>query len=148
MADSKAQRVAEIWIRENWLPLKFKKPFVKKRLPLRPGGQFEFDGVSSDGRTAVCISTCCGLRSSGKKATPKLHKIRSDALFLLLADVDRRVIVFSDQQMFDLCQAEIKAGRFPRDIDIEIVSLPAELEAALVLGRRLAAEEVTPGRLP
>src|SRR2546423_5286682 len=145
MANSKSQREAEVWIREQWLPDEFGQPFLKKKLQLRSGGKFEFDGVSQDERIAVSISTNCGIRSSGKKATPKLHKIRSDALFLLLLDnVERRVIVFSDRYMFDLCEAEIKNGRFRIEVEIKLASLPAELESALVQARCIAAQEVSP----
>jgi len=147
MADSKTQREAEIWIREKWLPKKFGQQFVKKKLSLRSGGKFEFDGVSLDGRIAVSISTSCGITSGGKKASPKLHKMRSDALFLLLADVEQRVLVFSDQCMLDLCQREKNAGRFPHEIDIIPVQLPSELEDALVHARRDAALEVSPTRI-
>ena len=144
MADSRAQREAEIWVREHWLPQALGQPFEKKRLSLRWGGRFEPDAVSKDGRIAVCISTCGGVRSSGKKATPKLNKIRSDALFLLGTEVESRIIVFSDQAMFDLCDAARKVGRFPPEIQIMLASLPAELEEALRCARRDAALEVSP----
>ena len=145
MADSKCQREAEVWIREVWLPAKFGQTFAKKRLVLEPGGQFEFDAVSSDALIAVSISTCGGVTNGGKKATPKLNKIRSDALFLLLADVGRRMIVFSCAKMYALCEAEIRARRFPRRIEILLAQVPSELEAALVEARLAAAREVSPG---
>jgi hypothetical protein len=150
MADSKCQREAEIWIRNQWLPKEFGQQFLKKKLLLRSGGKFEFDGISQDGRVAVSISASCGVTSGGKKATPKLHKMRSDALFLLLLEnVERRVLVFSDHLMFGLCHAEIDCGRFPREVEIMLAPLPTELESALVLARRAAAQEVTPsGSLP
>lgn len=144
MADSRAQRDAEIWIRENWLPQQLGQPFDKRRLTLSWGGKFEFDAVSLDGRIAVCISTCGGRTSGGKKASPKLNKIRSDALFLLSAEANRRIILFSDQLMFNLCETEQKAGRFPLNVEIILVSLPAEFEDALRCARRTAALEVSP----
>jgi hypothetical protein len=145
MADSKTQRDAEVWIREQWLPKVFGQQFFKKKLPLRSGGKFEFDGVSLDDHIAVSISTSCGITNGGKKASPKLHKMRADALFLFLANVEQRFLVFSDRCMFDLCQAEINSGRFPHEVKIRLVeSLPVELETALVNARRLAALEVSP----
>ena len=146
MADSKIQSEAEVWIREVWLLSQYDQPFRKKRLDLRSGGQFEFDGVSHDNSIVVAITTSGGTTSSGKKASPKLNKIRSDALFLTQITVARRVIVFSDQDMFNLCNAEVRAGRFPTEIEIVLVELPAELETKLREARRLAADEVTPQR--
>jgi len=125
--------------------VKFGQIFTKRRLLLEPGGQFEFDAVSSDALIAVAISTCGGIATGGKKATPKLNKIRSDALFLLLAEVDRRVIVFSCAKMYALCEAEIRARRFPSRIEILLAQVPPELEAALVESRLVAAREVSPG---
>jgi hypothetical protein len=144
MADSKAQREAEVWIREHWLPQLLGQPFEKKKLTLRWGGKFEFDGVSKDGHIAVCISTCGGITSGGKKASPKLNKIRSDALFLLSAEVEKRIVVFSDQLMYDLCEAEKKAGRFPHEVEIRRAPLPTEMEEVLCCARRVAALEVSP----
>jgi hypothetical protein len=144
MANSKTQREAEIWVRKCWLPQELGQTFEKKRLAIRWGGKFEFDAVSKDERIAVCISTCGGVTSGGKKAKPKLNKIRSDALFLLFAEVETRIIVFTDQLMFDLCKAEKEAGRFPREVQLLLVSLPAELEEALSCARYVAALEVSP----
>jgi hypothetical protein len=146
MADSKVQREAEAWIRETWLPDKYGQRFRKRRLDQRSGGQFEFDGVSEDKSLAVAISTNGGVGNSGKKASSKLTKIRSDPLFLMLADVSRRLIVFSDQAMFELCDAEVRAGRFPTEIEIRVANLPDQIETRLLEARRLAADEVTPSR--
>lgn len=145
MADSKSQREAEVWIREQWLLVEFGQPFIKKKLQLRPGGKFEFDAVSRDGDIVILISTSGGITSGGKKARPKLQKMRSDALFLLLLEnVKRRILVFSDPLMFGLCKAEIDSGRFPNEVEIMLASLPVELEAALALARYVAAQEVSP----
>lgn len=144
MADSRVQREAEVWVRDNWLPQKFSQPFTKRRLDLSSGGQFEFDGVSHDRTIAVAISTNGGVKANGGKATPKLMKIRADALFLLLAEATKRVIVFTDRAMFDLTQNEISNGRFPKEIDIALADLPDELEARLRDARTQMAAEVTP----
>ena len=144
MADSKSHRSAEVWVRENWLPITFAQAFTKRRLDLISGGQFEFDGVSADRTVAVCVSTNGGVRATGGKASTKLHKIRSDALFLLLATVERRVIVLTDRAMFDLCLVEVKNGRFPLNVELLLADLPPEINADLAASRALAAAEVMP----
>jgi hypothetical protein len=143
MADSVSHREAEIWIREHGLPEKIGGRFSKKRLELRSGGKFEFDAVSDDNNLVISIATNGGITSGGKKATPKLHKIRSDALFLLLVEVERRMIVLSDRLMFDLVQKEVDAGRFPVEVETLLIELPIEIEQALIFARKTAAEEVT-----
>lgn len=145
MADSKCQLEAEVWIREAWLPEKFGQRFTKQRLRLEPGGLFEFDGVSEDGRIAVTISTCGGETTGGNKAKPKLNKIRSDILFLSLVNVTRRVVVFSCSKMHALCEAEMRGGRLPTSVEILLAQVPAEMEAALAAARLVAGREVSPG---
>ena len=145
MANSQVQRKAEKWVCANWLPEMFGQPFRKQLLPLEPGGDFEFDAVSGDGKIVVCISTNCGVTASGGKASPKLHKIRADALFLsMLVDNQRRVIVFTDKAMYDLCDYEVKNGRFPLNVEIVLAQLPPDLELELQQARAIAAAEVMP----
>ena len=144
MADSKSHRSAEVWLRESWLPATFHQTFSKRRLDLISGGQFEFDGVSADRTVAVCISTNGGVRANGGKAGTKLHKIRSDALFLLLTTIERRVVVFADKAMYELCANEAKNGRFPLNIELLYAELPSDMIAELEASRAFAAAEVTP----
>jgi hypothetical protein len=144
VADSSCQRGAEKWIRESWLPIKFGQAFTKQRLRLTSGGFFEFDAVSADGKMAVAISTCGGVTAGGNKATSKLHKIRADALFLIMADVERKVLAFSCPKMHALCEVELRSGRLPGSLEMLLAELPANLETALVAARLVAAREVTP----
>ena len=144
MADSRVQRQAEDWVRENWLLATYGQRFRKRRLDLRSGGQFEFDGVSEDRKIVVAISTNGGVTSSGKKASPKLNKIRSDALFLLLAEADKRLILFTDRAMFELCDGEVRNGRFPPEVEIRLSEPPRELQEQLREARAIAADEVSP----
>ena len=84
MADSRPQHQAEEWVRGMWLCERFQQTFYKKQLMLTSGGLFEFDAVSHDESIVASISTNGGITASARKATPKLNKIRSDILFLLL----------------------------------------------------------------
>jgi hypothetical protein len=148
MADTKAHRDAEDWICEDYLPRKFNQRFSRKRLKLRWGGKFDFDAVNEDNTWVISISASGGITSGGKIPTAKLHKIRADALFLLMVDVKRRMMVFTDQAMLNLIQKEIGAGRFPPEIEILHVELPLELEGAVKAARKIAAQEVTRHTLP
>ncbi len=138
---------AEVWIRDRWLPRRYGQLFTKKKLMLRPGGEFEFDGVSDDGRIAVAISTNGGITTGGKKASSKMHKLRSDALFLLMANAQERVIVIADKRMFDICSQEKKRGRLPTEIEIERAELPPEMQTRLLAAQRTASDEMSTVRV-
>jgi len=141
MANSRIQGEAEIWIRETWLPQRFKQRFFKGQLQLLSGGVFEFDAISDDKKIVASISTNGGITAAGRKATPKLNKIRSDILFLLQCEATQRLVLLSDAAMFKLCELELKNGRIPRQIEFIQVSLPYELEEQCRISRRIAAQE-------
>lgn len=141
MADSKAQTQAENWIRETWLPKHFRQSFHKGQLRLSSGGLFEFDAISQDNKLIASVSTSGGITAPGRKATPKLNKIRSDILFLLLCDANQRFILLTDKAMFDLCEQERTNGRMPPQVEFIHVPLPHDLEKQCQMARQIAAEE-------
>ncbi len=124
---------AEDHIRRTILPTLFaQQRFVRERIALTTGGEFDFDAVSLDEKTVCCISTSVGVTSGGNSASSKLHKMKADILNLhLLPPGKRKVMVFSDAAMARLLQREADALRIPADIEILTVALPAELAAAL-----------------
>ena len=148
MADTKAQLEAETWIRETYLPQKYRKTFRQKNLDLRSKGRFKFDAVSDDNEIVALISTSAGFTSSGKLATAKLAKIRSDAFWFLMLrhQPKQKVMVFTDQSMIDIVKEEMKKGRFPEDFKIVKANLPKDLAARILVSQKIAAQEVTPNR--
>jgi hypothetical protein len=143
MADTKAQIEAEKWIREEYLPKKYGQIFRQKNLDLQSRTQFKFDAVSDDGEIVVMICTSAGFMSSGKVATDELMTVRSNALrFLMLeAKPQKRLMIFADQSMIDLVKDEKKKGRFPSDLEILKVKLPADLATRVADSQRIASEE-------
>src|SRR3989338_9153096 len=131
MADTRVQVEVEVWIRENWLPQIFGQKFRQKQLELTSGGKFVFDGVSGDERVVATVSTSGALTALGKRGSGKLQKIRADALFLLLSGAPEAVLVFSEQDMYDLCRKEAEHGRLPRSLRFELAEIPAELRTRL-----------------
>lgn len=144
MGNSRVQTAVEDWVRRTWMQEKFGQRFVRERLALDAGGEFEFDAVNLDNRIAASISASGGVTASGKKALPKLHKIRADCLFLLMADLDRRLIICADSQLHDLCLEEISKGRMPRGVEFLHAELPPDLMERLKHARADQADEVTP----
>lgn len=114
---------------------------------LSSGGVFDFDGVSEDKKMLVCISTSTARTSGGNHAAGKMMKIRSDLYFLLLANAERRVAVFTDKGMYDAWAAEKANGRVPAHIEFALgENMPEELLTRLRVSQRDASLEVNPRR--
>ena len=145
MADTRVQLEVEDWVREHWMLDHFGQAFHRSRLPLSPGGVFDFDAVSEDRKTAACISTSGGTTATGKVGVGKFLKIRSDMLFLLLAEgLEKRLIVLTEKDMHQVCLKEKSGGRVPREIEFVLAEIPDLLRNKLSSARELASKEVSP----
>ena len=145
MADTRVQLEVEDWVRENWMKVHFSQSFHRKRLKLSSGGVFDFDAVSSDGLIAASISTSAATTSGGKHGTRKLMKLRSDMLFLLMAEQpSKRLMILTEESMHALCLKEVSGGRVPRGIEFILAKIPSELEGRLIESRQKASREVSP----
>jgi hypothetical protein len=144
MADTRVQLEVEDWVRTNWMPNEFGTRFRRERLKLRSGGVFDFDAVSDDDAFVATISTSGAKTSGGKHGVGKMMKLRSDMLFLLLTEAKRRVIVLTEQDMYDRCVAEVQGGRVPPEVEFVLASIPADLRVRLCAARVLSSAEVAP----
>jgi len=144
MARTNVQLEVEDWVRREWLSRELGQQFSRERLKLTPGGFFDFDAVSADGRIVASISTSAARTARGKLGVGKLTKIRSDMFFLLMASCDRRVMVLTDPTMLEQCQKEKAAGRVPLSIEFMRAKIPSELERRLISSQEVASREVTP----
>ncbi len=148
MADTRVQIEVEWWVRD-WLPGAFEgRKFHQRQLPLSSGGKFVFDAVSEDGNVVVTISTSGARTATGKHGSGKLQKIRADALFLVLSAAPHPVLVFTERDMFELCQKEAQNGRLPSSLQFLLAEIPADLEARLRVARLASSREVSPGAGP
>jgi hypothetical protein len=149
MADTRVQTAVEDWVRREWMPKKFGHKFYRERLQLSSGGVFDFDAVSDDHNIVASISTSSGKTASGKLGVGKLHKLRADILFLTLAEAERRVMVLTEADMFELCLKELQGGRVPKSIEfisVPVEDLPVGLATQLSKAREAASKEVSPSR--
>jgi hypothetical protein len=145
MADTTFHVTVENWVREKWMADKLGQPFMKRCVRLLSGGAFEFDGVSADGSTVACISTSPHKTSSGRNGMGKFFKLRSDMLYLVMADgVTRRLLVLTERCMYEACLRERKNGRLPLDVEFLLAELPADLREMLARSRERAPLEVRP----
>jgi len=132
MADTRVQLEVEDWVRQQWMPPHFGMNFYRERLKIRSGGVFDFDAVSGDKSIVATISTSGAKTSGGKYAVGKILKIRSDMLFLTMVEAKRRVVVLTEQDMYEQCLKENEFVYAP---------LPEKLNELLVAARRKASVE-------
>ena len=142
MADSKAQREAADWVRQEFLRSKYGQPFDADNVLLKPGGQHVFSAVSRDRSIVGTISTSEAVTSSGKRGVGKLSKLFADLYFLLLADCSSRILVFSERSMLELFEDQRNRGRIPESIEAVLCDLPDELAERVLDSRRRASAEV------
>ena len=117
------------WIREVYLPKKYKQSFYEKSLEIQSKAKVKFDAVSEDGEIVAVISTCTGYAPGGRKNEDDLKKTRFDALHFLMLDTipKERLMIFTEESMIDLVKDEKKGDRFPLALKIVKVKLPEKL---------------------
>ena len=142
MADTRVQLEVEDWVRTNWMKTRLGANFSRERLRLVSGGIFDFDAVSTNQDVVAVISTSGARTSGGNLAIGKLHKIRSDVLFLTLVNAIRKYVVLTEKDMYDQCQKEKESGRLPQDIEFLCAELPDDLRASLIAARDKSSREV------
>ena len=146
MADTSAQKRAELWIVRHFMPQRFDGlAFEEQRVPLVWGGQFAFDAVSADRSIVGLVSTSAAKTSGSKQATAKIQKLKCDTFYLTNVAVPcRKLLVFSEQSMLEHFQKDVRAGRFPKDIELIHAELPPEILADVHTARLEAQREVSP----
>lgn len=146
MADTTAQKAAEIWLTENFLPHKFPgKKFCERAITLTWGGVFRFDAVSEDASIICSISTSAGRTATGKIATAKIQKIKCDALYLLnTLGNPLLAMIFTEISMFDHISNEVQRGRFPNIIHLILANLPESIAHDVNINRKIASIETSP----
>ena len=147
MADTKIQREVEEWIRVNWMEKHFGQEFRRDKVKLSPGGTHEFSAVSDDDSIVACITTSQAKSPSTSRGTGKINKIRSDLYFLLLVEAKRKLVLFTEPDMYEVFLKEAGSGRVPISIEFRLV-IPEDddLVERLCKARKTASDEVNPNR--
>ena len=148
MANTTAQRQAEQWIINEAFPKRFPSvSFTGKKMKLTWGGHFEFDAVSDNHSIVIAISTSEARTASGKLATAKFQKLKTDALYLLHLEVEAcKIMVFTEESMCNHFKQESSNGRFPPSSSIQLLHfpLPENLQRKVVAARKIASDETSP----
>lgn len=148
MANTSAQRLVEEWIRTKYLREQFEQTFQERELPLIWGGLFNFDAVSDDGTIAANISTSKAITRRKRVGQGKFHKILADTFYLLnVRDVKRKMLIFTERDMYDEFVRRRDNGRFPPEIEFILIdNIPLELRNGLEASRNVASLEVAAER--
>ena len=147
MADTRAQKNAETWLLQRALPEFFGTTFSGRKVMLAWGGKFEFDAVSADGSIVANISTSSARTAANKLGTAKIQKIKCDTLYLLHArDAQKRVLVFTEADMLQHFEKEVRNGRFPKGVKLLHLALPDSLQREVERARKIASDETSPAR--
>lgn len=146
MANTTAQKAAELWIVREFLPKKFGgMTFVEQKIRLKWGGSFAFDAVSTDQEIVGLVSTSSARTYGGKLATAKIQKLKCDTLYLTnVAHKCKKLLVFSEPSMKSHFEKETSAGRFPSHISLIHAEVPTELYQSVLAAREASRREVTP----
>jgi hypothetical protein len=146
MANTTAQKQAELWIVNTYLPERFNgHKFKEQKLKLKWGGHFAFDAVNEDQSLVGLVSTSPSKTASGGAATAKIQKLKCDSLYLLNINSDpRKFMVFSEISMLDHFRNDVKTGRFPDNIELIHINLPREIYINVLAARKQAQLEVSP----
>ena len=73
-----------------------------------------------------------------------MHKIRSDFYFLLLTEVERKLVLLTEKDMYAQWEKEVEKGRVLDSVEFVRVEIPEALNRQLRDSRRTASREVTP----
>jgi hypothetical protein len=146
---SKAHKLAEQLVIATQLPKFFCQKFSPKKVKLKWGGYFAYDGVSEDGRIVVCVSTSEGVTTTGKYANAKVMKLAKDVLMMLFTPSAKiRVLALTEKSMVDAVRKMQVAGRFPPESAIRVVHtpVPKKLRTELEKVRARARADLVPKR--
>jgi hypothetical protein len=144
MADTRVQRTIEEWIRQSWLQGKFNKRFQREHITLTCGGEVEIDAVSDDGSVLAIVSTSGLMTASGRQGVGKILAIRAKLYYLLLIRVHIRLVLLTDDAMYQYWLNEQARKKVPEEIIFYHVELPEYLQAQLHEARTEASREMTP----
>jgi hypothetical protein len=110
------------------LKREFGVDFTPQALPLRSGGKFNFDAVSSDLKVVASIKSSRGTTRGGKLPSGAVKAAITDLYYLSLVDAPCRFLVVTDQGFYDrLAHELVRKKRVAPGLEIKHVSLPENL---------------------
>ena len=146
MADSTVTIKIEDWVRNVWMKNEYGQSFSKKILVLNTGGNYEFDAVSEDDKIVGLISTSSAFTASGNRAPGPNRKIKADILYFTMIKTERKLLLFTEDNLYKEFVVEKNNRRIPNDIELVKVNIPEDMNDELKMFKSIASKEVTPKR--
>lgn len=131
----------EPWIRDR-LAKRYGQGFGPRVLRLAPGGNHEFDAVSSDGRIVASIKANSGLTSGGNHPTGKVATCLNEVYFLTLVEADERLLVLTNPDFHSIF-TRVTAGQIAPGVTVELLPLPADMQRTVDGVTQLASKEMS-----
>jgi hypothetical protein len=125
------------------LAQEFDRPFSKQVLPLRTGGQHEFDAAAADRTIIASIKSSSGRTASGKYPAGKVSSAIAELYFLTLVAAPRRLLVLTTPEFYTIFTKALE-GKIADGIDVRMIPLPETLQLKVAEVQGLASLEVTP----
>jgi hypothetical protein len=100
--------------------------FSARFLPLRSGGQHEFDAVSDDGYVIASIKSASGLTAGGRRPAGKVKDCTAELYFLSLVDAPTRMLILTTPSFYDIFIKDMR-GKVAEGITVECIPLPPDI---------------------
>ncbi len=147
MADTRAYRDAEEWVRTRGLVQRFGMRFTRRKLVVGAKEDntpvyHEFDAVSEDVEIVASVKASSGRTAGGKFPTGKVKGAYFDLYFLQLARASMKILVLTDPAFFEIFRRDSN-GKLPTDVQVLHLPLPRVLQDEVDEARKAASLEMT-----
>jgi hypothetical protein len=134
-------RVVEQHVRDV-LADRHNEPFAKEFLPLRTGGQHEFDAVARSRSVVASIKAASGLTAGGRIPDGKIKGAIAELYYLSLVDAPRRILVLTNPAFFEILKRKTK-GAIADGFELDCIPLPVSMQLEVDEVVRKASTEVS-----
>lgn len=100
-----------------------------------------FDGVSKNAEIVVKVQHHSGNTSGGNKPTAKIRNTFADCYFLSLANAERKILVFTNQEYYEIFKNE--SDGLLEGIELLLIELPNKYKMVAERVSKQASEEMT-----
>ncbi|HWM05441.1 MAG TPA: hypothetical protein VNP92_24135 [Actinophytocola sp.] len=126
----------------DMLSAKYQVAFRKERLRLQPGGEHEFDAVSTDRRIVASIKTASA-PPNGKHPSAKVVNAIAELYFLSVVRASKRLLVLTSADFHALFLGAMNR-KIAGGIEVVHLPLPTDIEARVAAVQSAASDEIQP----
>lgn len=127
---------------QDVLSAKYQVAFRRQLLRLQPGGDHEFDAVSTDRRIVASIKTCSA-PPNGKHPSTKVVNGIAELYFLSQVRASKRLLILTSADFHALFLGAMD-HKIAGGIEIMHVPLPIDIQSRVAAVQSAASEEIQP----